>query len=99
MGIREKEEKRSGVVSKIIGTGQPEEIAVVDQREPSTKKSGQVDFSFIEERAKKKESKSKGVYVTLKPSVYEKSKAKCKRIGISLNEAIGSFLEEFTKDD
>lgn len=45
--------------------------------------------------AAKKEARSKRVNLLVTPSAYAAAKAKCDRLGISVNEAINQFLEKW----
>ena len=50
------------------------------------------------ERAKRKETKSRRVQLTLEPSIYEKLKAYAKKYDLSINEAIHKLIIEATLD-
>lgn len=96
MSLQERENKRKkSIVGSIAGiedktTAEPKEKEV-------DSKNGKLDLSFLEDK-RKTETKSKRISFLVKPSVYEKSKVKSKEIGVSMNEVINSFLEEFIKD-
>lgn len=48
--------------------------------------------------AEKKESRSKRVNLLVKPSVYIAAKEKCDKLGVSMNECINQFLENWCKE-
>lgn len=53
-------------------------------------------LSFIRP-VEKEEAKSKRTTIAVRPSVYEKALSKCERLGLSFNEVVNQFLDEFTQ--
>ena len=58
----------------------------------------EINGVVIEQRIKP-ESRTRRASFILAPSVYEKAKAKCERLGISVNECINQFLEKWVSED
>lgn len=97
MSLQERENKRKqSIVGSIAGIEDKATGEEPKERE-SDSKSGKLDLSFLDDK-RKTETKSKRISFLVKPSVHEKAKAKSKEIGVSLNEVINSFLEEFIKE-
>lgn len=63
-----------------------------EQPEPTKEMEEQTGDVIIAPK-EKKETRSKRVNLVAKPSVVKEAEKKCKRLGISLNEAMNQFLE------
>lgn len=58
-----------------------------------------VSVNSIIKPVEKKEARSQRVNILLKPSVYKATQAKCKKLGISVNECINQFLENWVSEE
>ena len=72
----------------IVGASEETDPSVVADNEHET------GDAFIKPR-EKEETRSKRVNLLLKPSVYGKAQKRCKKLGISLNECMNQFLDNW----
>jgi predicted HicB family RNase H-like nuclease len=87
MGLSERENKRK---QSIVGT------IISDSPENSESKNvSQENITIVPKP--KTETRSKRINLLITPSVYNKAQKKCEKIGISLNECINQFLENWTQ--
>ena len=56
------------------------------------------EAGIITANKEKEETRSKRVNLIVKPSVYNRAKAKCDMLNISLNECVNQFLEKWSTE-
>lgn len=87
--IEQRDAKRKqGVVKAIVS----DELT---QEQPEQSQEQQAGDGVIIAPKVKQETRSKRVNLLAKPSTVKEAEKKCKRLGISLNEAMNQFLENW----
>ena len=61
-------------------------------------KKSVIDESLTVHSKEKEESRSKRVSILVRPTVYAAAHKKCKRLNISVNEAVNQFFESWIKE-
>ena len=72
-----------------------EDTTTVKTKKNSSPKETKTAKDFLQFTPPTKETKDKRVGLLLKSSLHEKAQKKCKEIGISFNELISQFLEQW----
>jgi len=86
MGLEERETKRR---QSIIGT------IISDEKESQSEEITAQKNAVIIAAKPKAETRSKKINLLIPPSLHEKAQKKCRKIGISLNECINQFLNNW----
>lgn len=96
MGLEERENKRKksligSMISDDTSSTESENQAIIINEGES------IDYRDIVIPKEKEETRSKRLNLLLKPSTYTKAQKKCEKLGISLNECINQFLDNWVQ--
>jgi hypothetical protein len=94
-----------GMQNKVMGSFEEREQhrkksvikSLIDFNPQQPEKAQQLNNAIIVFK-EKEETRSKRVNLLLQPSVYVKAQTKCKDLGISLNECVNQFLNNWVKE-
>lgn len=88
MGFNEREKNRKSHENNYANAGVVKDIINSDVHEKTP----------IVIAKPKEEIRSKRVQIITKPSIYDKAQKKCKQLGISFNESVNQFLENWVNE-